>query len=258
MALTASERSRTQCPVIRCTGLPPVPDARQRMLQNMDVTPVEQVCLTRSAGRVLAADIIRFQARSRHFAIPQPWMVTPSVPADVARMPRRSPWTSWACRRRASGLTAERTPVRKRLCGSSPARLCRRVRIRSSFRRTSGGSSSDGPVVVTGSAEARAASSGLRGLDFHEGETLCSRSGMMLNTPRIDGTGGCRLDYAERSQCAAGHRSHLLSTGDELVQPGTPVRPGPDRLLQRVWCRPPWCEQAGGSATTARRCARRP
>jgi molybdopterin molybdotransferase len=43
--------------VTRDTGLLPVSDARQRMLENTPVTSAEQVCLTQSAGRVLAADI---------------------------------------------------------------------------------------------------------------------------------------------------------------------------------------------------------
>jgi molybdopterin molybdotransferase len=223
--------------VIKSTGLLPVSDARQRMLQNIDVTPVEQVCLTRSAGRVLAADIIASRT--------QPPFHTSAMDGYAVRARDVTP----------APVTLDVVGVSvagKRFDGAvNPGQA---VRIFTGAPLPDGADTiiiqenvgtivDDGPVVVTESAESgrfiRPA-----GLDFHEGDVLLANRTALTppQTALAAAAGLSELQVRRRPSVA------LLSTGDELVEPGRPC--GPDQIVSsNVYGVAAMLEQAGASAT---------
>ena len=127
--------------------------------------------------------------------------------------------------------------AKARPCASSPARPCPRAPTPSSSRRTR---SATAPASSCAKARSRRATSARKGFDFREGDTLLAA--------------GRRLGPREVSLAAAmGHgqvavrrrpRVAILSTGDELVPPGTPPRAParsspPTTWGSRPWPRPP-------------------
>jgi molybdopterin molybdotransferase len=193
------------------------------MLQNIDVTPVEQVCLTRSAGRVLAADIIASRT--------QPPFHTSAMDGYAVRARDVTP-----------------APVTLDVVGVSVAgkRFDGAVNPGQAVRIFTGAPLPEGAdtIVIQENVETivdhgpaggdlnrlpnRAASSARRAWIFTKVTHLLCRTGQVSDATAHACAGRrpwLRRRYRLQVQAVRPSVALLLSTGDELVEPGAAVRP---------------------------------
>jgi putative molybdopterin biosynthesis protein len=197
--------------------------ARERFAQHLDLKPLpaETVALGDALGRVLAADVV--------------------APIDVPPFDRAGV-DGFAVRAAETAGAGDRTPRRLMLnaeviaCGHAPelavapasattiatgGAIPRGADAVVMVEWTELGETAQGPAIDVRRAVAPGQFVGYAGSDIARGETLLRR-GQLVGSREIGMLAACglaRVDVVRRPRVA------VLSTGDELVSPGEPLRP---------------------------------
>jgi len=194
-------------------SLLPVDEALNRILDGVEPLPHERVDLLAAAGRVLASDVVaRLTQPPFNASAMDGYAVraedTATIPAELTVIGEASAGGPF------DGSVGPRQAVRIFTGGSVPAGADAVVIQEDTAR--SGARLTVSEAVKPGANIRRA------GSDFRAGETLL-HAGRLLDASAITlaAAGGCaELDVRRRPRVA------ILATGDELVEPGTELRPG--------------------------------
>lgn len=187
--------------------------ASRKILETVSLLPVESVALSETTGRVLAQDVLApadlplwdnsamdgFALNAADYETPEPLVIDGYLPAGCS----------------AIGVTVKPGTAVRIMTGAPTPEGCAAIIPIEETQEA------DGKLIITGKIRP-GSHIRVRGEDIRQGE-LTLAAGTVLRPPEINVLATFGMPYVKVYRQV---RVAILSTGDELIEPGTPVGPG--------------------------------